>query len=63
MSLEIVPICYDCNIELTKRDKLENEYYRLVFGLILCFDCSKLRERQLIKEISECSSRDLDIYI
>jgi len=56
MSLEIVPICYDCNVVLTKRDKLENEYYRIVFGLILCFDCSKVREKTLINEISQASA-------
>ena len=62
MSIEIIPICYDCNEELSNWDRFLNRKYPNTLGYTLCSRCEKKREEKIIKEIAQSVADDLDFY-
>ena len=52
MSIEIIPICYDCNEELSNWDRFLNKKYPNTLGYTLCSQCEKRREEKK-KEFSK----------
>ena len=48
MSIEIIPICYDCNEELSNWDRFLNRKYPNTLGYTLCSQCEKRREEKTI---------------
>ena len=58
MSIEIIPICYDCNEELSNWDRFLNRKYPNTLGYTLCSRCEKKREEKIIKEISQSVADD-----
>ena len=62
MSIEIIPICYDCNEELSNWDRFLTRKYPNTLGYTLCSQCEKRREEKIIKEISQSVADDLDFY-
>ena len=61
MNKNIPLICYDCNLPLSNWDKFLNKKYPTNLGYILCSDCTKKREKKLIKELADSLS-DLSFY-
>ena len=62
MSIEIIPICYDCNEELSSWDRFLNKKYPNTLGYTLCSQCEKRREDKIRKELAQSIADDLDIY-
>jgi len=62
MTITIVPICYDCNEELSNFDKFLDKKYKSPLGYTLCSDCTKKREDKIRKELAQSIADDLDIY-
>ena len=62
MSIEIIPICYDCNEELSSWDRFLNKKYPNTLGYTLCSSCEKKREEVIRKELAESIANDLDFY-
>ena len=62
MSIEIIPICHDCNEELSNWDRFLNKKYPNILGYTLCSSCEKKREEKIIKEIAQSVADDLDFY-
>ena len=62
MSIEIIPICYDCNEELCSWDRFLNKKYPNTLGYTLCSQCEKRREEKIRKELAQSIADDLDIY-
>ena len=62
MSIEIIPICYDCNEELSSWDRFLNKKYPNTLGYTLCSQCEKRREEKIRKELAQSIADDLDIY-
>ena len=62
MSIEIIPICYDCNEELSNWDRFLNKKYPNTLGYTLCSSCEKKREEVIRKELAESIANDLDLY-
>ena len=62
MSIEIIPICHDCNEELSNWDRFLNRKYPNTLGYTLCSRCEKKREEKIIKEIAQSVADDLDFY-
>ena len=62
MSIEIIPICYDCNEELSNWDRFLNRKYPNTLGYTLCSSCEKKREEVIRKELAESIANDLDFY-
>jgi hypothetical protein len=50
MNKDIPLICFDCNVALSNWDKFLHKKYPTNLGYVLCSDCTKKRERKLIKE-------------
>ena len=44
MTITIVPICHDCNEELSNWDRFLNKKYPNTLGYTLCSQCEKRRE-------------------
>jgi hypothetical protein len=61
MNKNISLICYDYNLPLSNWDKFLNKKYPTHLGYILCSDCTKKRERKLIRELADNLS-DLSFY-
>ena len=62
MSIEIIPICYDCNEELSSWDRFLNKKYPNTLGYTLCSQCEKRREEKIRKELAQSIADDLDFY-
>ena len=62
MSIEIIPICYDCYEELSSWDRFLNKKYPNTLGYTLCSQCEKRREEKIRKELAQSIADDLDIY-
>ena len=62
MSITIVPICHDCNEELSNWDRFLNKKYPSTLGYTLCSSCEKKREEKIRKELAQSIADDLDIY-
>jgi len=62
MSIEIIPICYDCNEELSNWDRFLNRKYPNTLGYTLCSQCEKRREEKIRKELAQSIADDLDFY-
>ena len=60
-NLEISNCAYDCNLPLSNWDKFLNKRYPTNLGYVLCSDCTKKREKKLIKELADSIS-DLSFY-
>ena len=61
MNKDIPLICFDCNVALSNWDKFLHKKYPTNLGYILCSDCTKKREKKLIKELADSIS-DLSFY-
>ena len=61
MNKNIPLICYDCNLPLSNWDKFLNKKYPTNLGYVLCSDCTKKREKKLIKELADSIS-NLSFY-
>ena len=60
--VDIIPICHDCNVELSNWDKFLNKKYPTNLGYVLCSDCTKKREDKIKKELAQSIADDLDFY-
>ena len=54
MSIEIIPICHDCNEELSNWDRFLNRKYPNTLGYTLCSRCEKKREENHKRNFSKC---------
>jgi hypothetical protein len=61
MNKDIPLICFDCNVALSNWDKFLHKKYPTNLGYVLCSDCTKKREKKLIKELADSIS-DLSFY-
>jgi hypothetical protein len=62
MSIEIIPICHDCNTQLSNWDRFLEKKYKSPLGYVLCSDCTKKREEKITKELAQSVANDLDFY-
>ena len=60
MTITIVPICHDCNEELSNWDRFLNKKYPNTLGYTLCSSCEKKREeKQKLSNIHYPGRRDV----
>ena len=61
MSIKTVPTCNDCNEELTNFEIFLERKYPRGRGYFVCIKCQKVRDKKIIRELSDSIS-DLSFY-